>query len=62
MNASMSNGTSEVDVRLPERLCRRLATVAKAEKKDVNALIIDAVRADLAAGSRNSSKKKSPRP
>jgi len=47
MKSRMSSPSSEVRVRLPAALLRKLRAAAAARKKGVGDAIVDAVRADL---------------
>lgn len=46
----MSASTRDIRVRLPLSLRRKLQAIATREKTDVSALIVNAVRADIARG------------
>lgn len=60
MKPPMVNGAREIEVLLPRRLLRRLAILAKAENSSVDALIVNAVKADVRSSRSLSPNKKSP--
>lgn len=60
MKPPMANGAREIEVLLPRRLLRRLATLAKAENSSVDALIVNAVKADVRSSRPPSPNKKTP--